>query len=192
MLLCLKLAQVRTTTWYNNYSYHVVHIVPGPVPVRSISIDLQPTSATISWREPDYIPAEYRIVTYEIGYYTSSLKRQVTLPERAILQNATSSPFVIDNLQPQTSYVFAVRPYTMIGPGEWVRVVNSTLAEPTEASGIASKQLKIMPLNRLLCLYSSNCSDWCSRWICCGSGGGLSGSATDSGLCCVSVTCTQV
>ena len=106
-------------------------IVTGPV--ASISVQLQPTSATISWNEPRYIPANYPIVAYEIGYYINiaSRKKQITLSEleRATLQNASSSPYTINNLEPQTSYVFAVRAYTIFGPGEWVGVVNQTLEE---------------------------------------------------------------
>ena len=109
---------------FDNSSIIMLFIVAGPV--TSISVVLQRTSAIISWIAPDYVPTNYPIITYEIGYYTSSLKRQVTLPERAVLHNTSSSPYTINNLQLQTSYVFAMRAYTIFGPGEWVQVMKET------------------------------------------------------------------
>ena len=145
-------------------------IVTGPV--ASISIQLQPTSATISWSIPDYVPANYPIVTYEIGYYINiaSRKRQITLSERATLQNTSSSPYTINNLEPQTSYVFAVRAYTRFGPGEWVGVVNQTLEEATTSlPGINIITKLIQLLHNVLCSSGRN---WCSRWgHCCTSTG---------------------
>ena len=44
-----------------------LYLVPGPV--GSVSSIMDTTWAVISWSVPSYIPSDYPIITYEIGYH---------------------------------------------------------------------------------------------------------------------------
>ena len=97
----------------------MLFIVSGPV--AAISVD---TSATISWTEPQYIPALYPIVTYEVGYYSindrscnGTITNDDVMPEG--LRNVTLLTATLNGLMSGTHYVFVVRGYTEVGPGPW-------------------------------------------------------------------------
>ena len=87
---------------------------------------IQSTSATISWSVPDYVPASYPIITYEVGYYTISdschtyaSSVDVVSELASAVMNTTSLTSTINNLMSGTCYVFVVRGYTEVGPGPW-------------------------------------------------------------------------
>ena len=111
-----------------------VHSVAGPV--GSVSSIMGTTWASISWSIPSYIPVNYPIITYEIGYHvlqscsmivnsTDSINTQ-----QIILSNTSSSDsssMNVTNLSTNTCYLFSVRPYTDRGYGEWTVITNETL-----------------------------------------------------------------
>ena len=112
----------------------MLFIVSGPV--TSLSIDTQPTSATVSWTEPWYIPAHYPIVTYEAGYYiTNDMSCNVTsiidnvAPEE--LRNTTMLTTTFNDSMSGACYVFMVRGYTEFGPGPWTRILERIPSTPT-------------------------------------------------------------
>ena len=115
----------------------MLFIVSGPV--ASISIDTQSTSATISWTEPQYIPAHYPIVRYEAGYYSTNdrscngtITNDDVIPEG--LRNVTLSA-TLNGLMSDTCYVFVVRGYTEFGPGPWTGILQWTLETLTTLAG---------------------------------------------------------
>ena len=127
MLLCLKQEHVSRTNVSCNY---ILHTVPGPVSSMLIT-SIQPTSATISWSIPDYVPANYPIITYEVGYYTCCFSSVDVVSEIVnAVMNTTSLTSTINNLMSGTCYVFVVRGYTEVGPGPWKGVVGQTPPTP--------------------------------------------------------------
>ena len=112
----------------------MLFIVSGPV--ASISVDTQPTSATVSWTEPQYIPAHYPIVTYEVGYYSTNdrscngtITNDDVMPEG--LRNVTLLTATFNGLMSNTCYGFVVRGYTEVGPGPWKGMLEWTMEAPT-------------------------------------------------------------
>ena len=117
-------------------------IVPGPV--TSLSVETQPTSVTLYWNVPDYVPNRYPIIAYEVGYYTSSDSscNAIIITDNVVAQGlrnttATSPTAILDGLVSGTCYVFVVRAYTVIGPGLWTGIVptlsvTTPTAPPTE------------------------------------------------------------
>ena len=128
--------------WFND-----ILTVPGSVSSMLIT-SIQTTSATISWSIPDYVPASYPIITYEVGYYTTSdsctCASSVDVVSELVsaVMNTTSLTSTINNLMSGTSYVFVVRGYTEVGPGPWrgvvgqipVTITTTIVATPTDES----------------------------------------------------------
>ena len=56
-----------------------LYIVPGPV--GSVSSIMDTIWAVISWSVPSYIPSDYPIITYEIGYDASLQSGNCTMDE---------------------------------------------------------------------------------------------------------------
>ena len=117
----------------------MLFIVSGPV--ASISVDTQSTSATVSWTEPQYIPAHYPIVRYEVGYYSTNdrscngtITNDDVMPEG--LRNVTLLTATLNGLMSGTCYVFVVRGYTEVGPGPWRGAVGQTPPTPVTTAGI--------------------------------------------------------
>ena len=114
----------------------MLFIVSGPV--TSILVDTQYTSATISWNEPQYIPANYPIVTYEVGYYvTNDSSCNATITGNMMsegLRNTTLLTATLDDLISNRCYGVVVRSYTEIGPGPWTGIMVRTPEPPTSTS----------------------------------------------------------
>ena len=113
----------------NNYS---LYSVPGPI---STLFSLMSTTwAVISWSVPNYIPVDYPIITYEIGYTThqsdcSCFPSDDFIP---MIKTSTSSRNVtISDLIGNTCYLFGVRGYTVNGYGLWTVIGNITEQEST-------------------------------------------------------------
>ena len=118
----------------------MLFIVSGPV--ASTSVDTQSTSATTSWTEPQYIPAHYPIVIYEVGYYSTndrSCNGTITninddvMPEG--LRNVTLLTATLNGLMSNTCYGFVVRGYTEFGPGLWTGILQWTPETFTALTG---------------------------------------------------------
>ena len=94
----------------NNYTFYSV---PGPV---STSSSLMSTTwAVISWSVPSYIPVDYPIITYEIGYTTHKSNGSCCRSDEfsPIEKTNTSSKNVnISDLIGNTCYLYGVRFYT--------------------------------------------------------------------------------
>ena len=86
-----------------------MYSVPGIV--STLSSLMSTTWAVISWSVPSYIPVDYPIITYEIGYTSHQ-------------SNGSCSPS--DEFSP----MFGVRGYTVNGYGLWTVTINKTLPEP--------------------------------------------------------------
>ena len=61
----LELVSTLSVIIGNKYTFYSV---PGPV--HTLSSLVSTTLAVISWNVPSYIPVDYPIITYEIGYTT--------------------------------------------------------------------------------------------------------------------------
>ena len=97
------------------------------------------TWAVILWSIPNYIPKDYPIISYEIGYHilqslldTSSINTQQLIVSS--LPNGTTF-YNITGLNDNTCYIFGVRASTVNGYGEWRVIANETLELPRVASG---------------------------------------------------------
>ena len=113
----------------NKYTFYSV---PGPV--GTLSSLMSTTWAVISWSVPSYIPVDYPIITYEIGYTTHQSDcgcspRDEFIP--MIKTNTSSVNVTISNLISNTCYLFGVRGYTINGYGAWTIVPNETLVDPS-------------------------------------------------------------
>ena len=95
----------------------------------------------ISWSVPSYIPSDYPIITYEIGYHIlidrlccSIINDNDIDLQMLQLSNSTSgSTFInITGLNDNSCYVFVVRAYTNRGPGNWRVIANETLVPNQE------------------------------------------------------------
>ena len=127
------------------YVIFYIDIVPGFVD--SVYVKTSQTMAMISWDIPDYIPANYSIITYEIAYIaiddetmclTGSTK-EVATPSHGMM-NVTLLTAHIDTLMADTCYVFAVRAYTDIGHGGWSLVAKPTAIHENITYGEHCKQ----------------------------------------------------
>uniref|UniRef100_A0A1X7TQ43 Fibronectin type-III domain-containing protein n=1 Tax=Amphimedon queenslandica TaxID=400682 RepID=A0A1X7TQ43_AMPQE len=113
-----------------------IGIVPGPV--GSVSSIMDTTWAVISWSVPSYIPSDYPIITYEIGYHIlesgncSMVDDDDIDIQRLQFYNSTiDDTFInITGLNDMSCYIFGVRAYTDNGYGEWTVIANETLELP--------------------------------------------------------------
>ena len=112
-----------------------LYLVPGPV--SSVSSIMDTTWAVISWSVPSYIPQDYPIITYEIGYHIlfnrcccSMVDDDDIDIQMLQLSNSTNSNTFttrITGLDHMSCYIFGVRAYTSRGPGGWIFIANETL-----------------------------------------------------------------
>uniref|UniRef100_A0A1X7TAG7 Protein-tyrosine-phosphatase n=1 Tax=Amphimedon queenslandica TaxID=400682 RepID=A0A1X7TAG7_AMPQE len=113
-----------------------IGIVPGPV--GSVSSIMDTTWAVISWSVPSFIPSDYPIITYEIGYHILQSGNCSIVDDDDIdiqmlqLSNSTNgNTFInITGLNDISCYIFGVRAYTDNGYGEWTAIANETLEIP--------------------------------------------------------------
>ena len=92
------------------------------------------TWAVISWNVPSYIPVDYPIITYEIGYTVHLFDSGCSPSDEfspMIKTNTSSTNVIISNLVANTCYLFGVRGYTVNGYGAWAVITNQTLTDPS-------------------------------------------------------------
>uniref|UniRef100_A0A1X7VP42 Fibronectin type-III domain-containing protein n=1 Tax=Amphimedon queenslandica TaxID=400682 RepID=A0A1X7VP42_AMPQE len=116
-----------------------IGIVPGPV--GSVSSIMDTTWAVISWSVPSYIPSDYPIITYEIGYHILQSGGSCMMvddddfnTELLQLHNSTNTYINITGLNDMSYFIFGVRAYTDNGYGEWIVISNETLKLPLQSS----------------------------------------------------------
>uniref|UniRef100_A0A1X7UW70 Fibronectin type-III domain-containing protein n=1 Tax=Amphimedon queenslandica TaxID=400682 RepID=A0A1X7UW70_AMPQE len=111
-----------------------IGIVPGPV--GSVFSTMDTTWAVISWSVLSYIPSDYPIITYEIGYhilfdkcYCSTTDNDDIDIQKLQLSNSTNgNTFIsITVLNAMSCYIFGVHAYADRGPGGWAFIANETL-----------------------------------------------------------------
>uniref|UniRef100_A0A1X7TS54 Fibronectin n=1 Tax=Amphimedon queenslandica TaxID=400682 RepID=A0A1X7TS54_AMPQE len=117
------------------FSYPIVveiGLVPGPV--GSVSSIMDTTWAVISWSVPSYIPSDYPIITYEIGYHILQFDGNCLMisyddfnTEILQLRNSTDKYINITGVNDESYFIFGVRAYTVNGYGEWTVITNETL-----------------------------------------------------------------
>ena len=114
-----------------NYIY-IFYLVPGPV--GTLTSLMSTTWAVISWSVPSYIPIDYPIITYEIGYTTHQCNGSCSPSDEfspMIKTNTSSTNVTISDLMDNTYYLFGVRGYTINGYGVWTVITNQTLVDPS-------------------------------------------------------------
>ena len=92
------------------------------------------TWAVISWSVPSYIPVDYPIITYEIGYTVHLFDGSCSPSDEfnpMIKTNTSSRNVTISDLIGNTCYLFGVRGYTVNGYGVWRVIGNITEQEYT-------------------------------------------------------------
>ena len=109
-----------------------LYLVPGPV--GSVSSIMDTTWAVISWSVPSYIPSDYPIITYEIGYRilqsgTCIVTTNNLNTNALVTMNASSTSTFINmtGLNDMSCYIFGVRAYTDNGYSLWTVIANQTL-----------------------------------------------------------------
>ena len=112
----------------NNYT---LYSVPGPV--STLSSLVSTTWSVISWSAPSYIPVDYPIITYEIGYTAHHSGSSCSPSDEfiPIIKTNTSSKnvYIINDLIGNSCYLFGVRGYTVNGYGLWTVIGIQTLSE---------------------------------------------------------------
>ncbi|XP_019855327.1 PREDICTED: receptor-type tyrosine-protein phosphatase F-like isoform X2 [Amphimedon queenslandica] len=114
-----------------------IGIIPGPV--ESLSSIMDATWSVISWSVPSFIPQDYPIITFEIGYLSDncSIIDVDDIDDEALDQYNVSSGnryANITGLNHTSCYIFGVRAYTDNGYGEWIFITNKTLSHQPSAS----------------------------------------------------------
>ena len=90
------------------------------------------TWAVISWSVPSYIPMDYPIITYEIGYTTHQFDGSCSPSDKfnPVIKTSTSSTnIIISDLIGNTCYLFGVHGYNVNGYGVWRVITNQTLID---------------------------------------------------------------
>ena len=113
-----------------------LYSVPGPV--GSVSSIMDTTWAVISWSVPSYIPTDYSIINYELGYNVLQ-SHDCSMVDFESIDIQMNEQFFnlstnITGLMTNTCYIFAVRAYTINGYSEWVFITNKTLPEKVQPS----------------------------------------------------------
>ena len=124
-----------------------LYSVPGPI--GSVSSIMDTTWAVISWSLPNYIPPDYPIISFEIGYLAASQSHNCldlvvdtdSFTLKTIDVSNTGTYTNITGLSDSTCYIFGVRAYTVNGPGNWRVIVNETLELPLQPSTAVSVSL---------------------------------------------------
>ena len=140
----LELVSTLSVILGNNYTFYSV---PGPV--GTLTSLMSTTWAVISWSVPSYIPVDYPIITYEIGYTTHQFNGSCSPSDEfsPLIKTNTSTNTTtnvnISDLIGNTCYLFGVRGYTVNGYGVWTVISNQTLVvsstTPTTISTNGSK-----------------------------------------------------
>ena len=120
----LELVSTLSVLMSNNYTSYSV---PGPV--NTLSSLMSTTWAVVSWSVPSYIPVDYPIITYEIGYTTHQCDCGCSSSDEfipMIKTNTSSRNVTISDLIGNTYYQFGVRGYTVNGYGLWRVIANKT------------------------------------------------------------------
>ncbi|XP_019858398.1 PREDICTED: uncharacterized protein LOC109586644 [Amphimedon queenslandica] len=131
-----------------------LYLVPGPV--GSVSSIMDTTWAVISWSVPSYIPSDYPIITYEIGYHILQYVNCLMLnyydfnTEILQLRNSTNTLIVITGLNVESCYILGVRAYTDNGYGEWTVIANETLKLPLQLSSNHATSDSVIALSVLV------------------------------------------
>ena len=102
-----------------------LYSVPGPVSTLSSLMSI--TWAVISWSIPSYIPVDYPIITYEIGYTSHQSNSSCSSSDEfspMIKANTSSINVNISDLIGNTCYMFGVHDYTVNGYGLWTVIGN--------------------------------------------------------------------
>ena len=124
----LELVSTLSVIIGNKYTFYSV---PGPVDTLSSLIST--TWAIISWSVPSYIPINYRIMTYEIGYTTHQSNGSCSPSDefgpliKTNTSTNTTTNVTISNLIANMCYLFGVRGYTVNGYRVWRVPFNQTL-----------------------------------------------------------------
>ena len=112
-----------------------LYLVPGPV--GSVSSIMDTTWAVISWSVPSYIPQDYPIITYEIGYHilqsdNCTMTKSINFDPQTLKFSSNVSSFTnITGLNESSCYIFGVRAYTVKGHGNWKLIANETSESPS-------------------------------------------------------------
>uniref|UniRef100_A0A1X7TMZ0 Fibronectin n=1 Tax=Amphimedon queenslandica TaxID=400682 RepID=A0A1X7TMZ0_AMPQE len=141
----------------------IVEIGMVPSPVGSVSSIVDTTWAVISWSKPIYIPSDYPIITYEIGYHAlesgncSMAYDDDITPEILNLSNVSSNDTftIITGLNSNTCYIFGIRAYSDNGYGAWTVITNETLELLTESSSMLISPLSMIKPSSILISPSS-------------------------------------
>ena len=103
------------------------------------------TWAVISWSVPSYIPSDYPIITYEIGYHILQSGNCYGATDRLNSNNlisvgvpSTYAFINITGLNDMSCYIFGVRAYTDSGYGLWTIIANETLELPTQPPSVST------------------------------------------------------
>ena len=126
-----------------------LYLVPGSV--GSVSSIMDTTWAVISWSVPSYIPSDYPIITYEIGYHIlqsgnclMANNDDIDIQMLQFSNSTNGNTFInITGLNNMSCYIFDVRAYTDNGYGEWTVIANETLP-PQPSPSIMSPSPSIM------------------------------------------------
>ena len=131
ILLKYRLELVSTLSIIIGNKY-IFYSVSGPVD--TLSSLMTTTWAVISWSGPSYIPVDYSIITYEIGY-TTHQSDSSCLPSDEfspmMKTNTSNTNVILSDLIDNTCYLFGVRGYTVNGYGVWTVIANQTLVDPS-------------------------------------------------------------
>uniref|UniRef100_A0A1X7T1A2 Fibronectin type-III domain-containing protein n=1 Tax=Amphimedon queenslandica TaxID=400682 RepID=A0A1X7T1A2_AMPQE len=129
-----------------------IGIVPGPV--GSVSSIMDTTWAVISWSVPSYIPSDYPIITYEIGYHNLQFDGNCLIinyddfnTQILQLHNSTNAYINITGLNDMSYFIFGVRAYTVNGYGEWTVIANETLKLPLQLSSNCATSDSVIALS---------------------------------------------
>lgn len=131
-------------------------------PVNSLTSNMSSKEAVITWNKPSYIPANNSMVTYEIGYNalqsnnciinTTNISVQLMF-QSSVLFIVSSTNYTVNNLFPNTCYLFGVRPFTNNNYGLWKTIVDRTTPQQ---SGIYNNICMYMSLKILVILIGPN------------------------------------
>ena len=104
------------------------------------------TWAVISWSVPSYIPQDYPIITYEVGYHVLQSDNclmanddDIDIQMLQFSYSTNGNTFItITGLNDMSCYIFGVRAYTDNGYGEWTIIANETLELPTQPPSVST------------------------------------------------------
>ena len=98
-----------------------VVLVPGPV--GAVTASPSPSQVTLTW-EPPLMPNGI-IIAYEVSYrQTASSEPETRVNSSALATNFTTE----SNLEEATEFIFSVRAYTRVGPGNASSLTVATLS----------------------------------------------------------------